>query len=85
VGLAERHAALGATRGLLGGLLGNKFGVDFMEIPRPLLRWALFGPLLPDRYEFLHAFGHERPPNGATMGEYSRMPGFWKDSSKPLP
>jgi hypothetical protein len=60
VSLAERDAALRATGGLVGGFLRNEFGVDLMEIRRPLGRRALFGPLLPKRHEFLHAFAHER-------------------------
>ena len=61
VRLAERHTALRATRGLIGGFLGNELAVDLKEIRRPLLGRALIGPFLPERHEFLHAFGHRTP------------------------
>jgi hypothetical protein len=75
--LTERHAALRATRGLLGCLLRNEIRIDLMEIARASLRRAFFGHNLPKRHEFLHAFGHERPPNGATMGDRSTFLRFF--------
>ena len=71
--------------GLSFGLFGNEFGVDFVKVVRALRSRALFGPFLPDRHEFLHAFGHERPPNGVQMGDYFLLTRFTGFSSKVLP
>ena len=56
--LAERHTALGAPRGLLGGLLRDVILVNLVKILTPLFRRALFGAALIDRHEFKHAVIH---------------------------
>jgi hypothetical protein len=59
--LAERHAALGATGGLLGRLFPGVLEIDFVEVMAPIDRSPLFGHGLRDFDEFEHAFGHRSP------------------------
>ncbi len=69
VNLAEGHAALGATRSLFGGLGGDEFGIDFMEVASTLRRWPLFGRLL-FQGDKAQQSSRPRPNLSAKAGDY---------------